>query len=111
MPRRGGKNYGGGNWNNGGNATKPISTLIAEHSGMSFLSTGSGASAAPSAPSNPNARYNCSLSHAELVLLVEKSKEAEADKKKKDMLELISAAQKCGGHSPRGCCPFYCCCC
>ena len=63
---------------------------------MSFLSTGSGASAAPSAPSNPNARYNCSLSHAELLLLVDKSKEAEADKKKKDMLELITAAQKCG---------------
>ena len=51
--------------------------LIAEHSGMSVLSTGNGASAVPSAPSNPNTRYNCSLSHAELVLLVEKSKEAQ----------------------------------
>mgnify|MGYP001203658063 CR=1 FL=1 len=50
--------------------------------------------------SNPNARYNCSLSHAELLLLVDKSKEAEADKKKKDMLELISAAQMCGALPP-----------
>ena len=63
---------------------------------MSFLNAGDGASAVPAAPSNPNARYNCTLSHAELVLLVGKSKEAEAEKKKKDMLELISAAQKLG---------------